>query len=42
MAFDSTPHKIIGADCITDHYLVAAKVRNIFAVSTQAVQKFDA
>jgi len=30
-----------GADCDTDHYLVATKVRKILAVSKQAAQKFD-
>jgi hypothetical protein len=28
-----------GADCVTDHYLVVAKVRKILAVSKQAAQK---
>ena len=30
-----------GADCDTDHYLVAAKVRKRLAVSKQAAQEFD-
>ena len=29
------------ADCDTDHYLVATKVRERLAVSKQAAQKFD-
>jgi hypothetical protein len=29
------------ADCDTDHYLVAAKVRERLAVTKQAAQKFD-
>jgi hypothetical protein len=30
-----------GADSDTDHYVVAAKVREILAVSKQAAQKFE-
>ena len=30
-----------GADCDTYHYLVVAKVKERFAVSKQAAQKFD-
>ena len=30
-----------GADCVTDHYLVVAKVRERLAISKQAAQKFD-
>jgi hypothetical protein len=30
-----------GADCDTDHYLVAAKVRERLAVSKQAAQTFE-
>jgi len=30
-----------GADCDTDHYLGVAKVREMLAVSKQAVQMFD-
>ena len=30
-----------GADCDTDHYLVAAKVRERLAVRKQIAQKFD-
>jgi hypothetical protein len=30
-----------GADCITDHYLVVAKLRERISVSNQARQKFD-
>jgi len=30
-----------GAECDTDHYLVAAKVREILTVSKQATQNFD-
>jgi len=30
-----------GADCITDYYLVVAKVRERLAVSKQAAQNFD-
>jgi hypothetical protein len=29
------------ADCVTDHYLVVAEVRERLAVSKQRVQKFD-
>ena len=29
------------ADCVTDHYLVVAKVRGSLALSKQAAQKFD-
>ena len=30
-----------GADCVTDHYLVLANVRERLAVSKQAAQQFD-
>ena len=30
-----------GADCVTDHYLMVAKVKEILAVSKQAAQKLD-
>ena len=30
-----------GAGCVTDHYLVVAKVRERLAVSKQTVQKVD-
>jgi len=30
-----------GAECVTDHYLVVAKVRERLAVNKQAAQKFD-
>ena len=30
-----------GADCVTDHYLVVAKVRERLAISKQAAQKLD-
>jgi len=29
------------ADCVTDHYLVVAKVRGSLALSKQEAQKFD-